>query len=1029
MPVNNLARVSRPRRRSASTLLALVLAGALAVLPLTATPAGPAGTGEAAGGAGSAAAYGTAADLAPAAASTTTTTSTSTRTAATSTAASTTAAADDPLRVAVFMPFENGGRTGLIRPADHTPRLLGGFSWDLHKGPGAPVRANMSSPDGVVSLKVARLQNNSNGAGTRVLLDVRVNGTLVGQIQYGHLGNLQVSTSTPSFAPGTLLGYMPSGTRSYSGCSDGTSDGWPYSTAWRVCTPGGIHTHTDLQHACWGSFDTYAVLPADEPIALMSTALPESTNARCNAAELAEAAAPPTKDGDFITGGGYTWRIAGGAPIWVSTWDAFGGRKPYTPYSDRRFADLPQRPAEGTFLRGLPSKRLFRIAGGAPVPVPDLTAPAGTVEVDDAALDRISTAAPNDRMLRTPADGTFLRASRTGRVFVVAGGAPLYVSTLEPWGGGGAVDIVTVGEGALDNAGGSGDWSRMRRQPAEGTFLLGRRTGGVFTVAGGAPQWVDSWDPYGGRQPTVAVDDAAIDRAGGGGDWDRLNAFPTDGTVLRTNTDDRLYRVAGGAPIHLTSASVLEAGAPRAVAVSATVVDDAARADRNHAHLLQRPVDGTFVVAHSTGAVHTFVGGAPVWVQSWAPYGGRQPTVRVDEAAIDRAGATALPWGGHVAGTIANGSFVRILDGPDAGRFARAAGGTLLLLRSCDLLDGCAGAVGVTAGGQQQYVEEHPAPVNGTVLRFLPSGDVYRIEGTRCYPQAATAATVTVNDGDHPCLLGPPSAPGAAQAVAGDRTATVTWTVPTSDGGRDLLGYVVTGRAQGSSAVVETTVPAGATRAVLTGLVNGTAYVFSVRATNEVGTGPASTGSAAVVPAGVPGAVTGTTARPSANDVDVAWDRPRPNGSPVQQLVVTATGPGATRQVTLPGDATRVRLEDLARGTWTISVVAVNAVGTSAAGTPARVGVTAAPPGRVPPPQVVVDGSRVGVTWAAPVANGAAVTGYVVTLDGVEVAVGPQVRTWTFEGVAPGRHEVGVVARNAAGSGVPTVVVVEVPAP
>lgn len=1005
MSVKHLARVSLRLFTTIVALGALAVVAALTVLPFptaetTAPPLAPAApVPDAASDAASDTAADTAAEI----------------------DASDVQPAASALRVALFMPFEGGGRTGLILPRNHTPALLGGFAWDLHKGPGAAVRANMSSPDGTIALKVARIQSNSNGAGQRVLLDVRVGGTLVGQIQYGHLANLQVSTSTPSFAPGTLLGYMPTGTRPYSGCADGTSDGWPYSTAWRVCTTSGIHTHTDFQRACWASFPTYEVQAADTPIGMMSTALPVANNAQCNATELREVASPPARDGDFITGAGNTWRMAGGAPIWVSSWDPFGGRQNYTAYSDARFAALAQYPADGTWLRGLPSQRLFRVAGGAPILSNDM-APTGTViGVDDAAIDQISTAAPRNRLRLTPTDGTYLQGSGTKRIFSVAGGAPLYISTLAPWGSEG-IRYVTVGDQAIDNAGGTGAWGRLRTVPADGTFLIGKSSGGVFRVAGGSPQWVDSWAPFGGTQAAVQVDDAAIERAGSGGDWNRLREFPLDGTVLRTAADKRLYRVAGGAPLHLTSDSVLEADAPSPVDVSATVIDNASRNDRNHAHLRQLPADNTFV-RNPSGWVYIFAGGAPIWVSGWAPYGGAQATVRVDAAALTQAGNAAQPWGGHVAASPADGTFVRILE---TNAYARAAGGALLPLRSCELLSGCAGAVDVTTGGVAEYTSANPRPANGTVLRFLPSGTIYRVDGTRCIEQTSAAGAISVNDGDHPCLRETPSAPAQPTVAAGDRSATVTWTPPASDGGRDISAYTVLARATGQT-TVQTAAAGDATQTVVAGLQNGVAYTFEVRAVNDVGTGASSPPSPAIVPAGVPQgvAIDGVTA--SAADVTVTWSRAHPNGAAVQQYVVTATGPAGTRTATVSGSLTRATLAGMGVGTYAVTVAAVNSVGRSAASRPRNVTVSAAPPSSPPSVQARVSGTSVTVTWSSPVPNGAAITGYRVEVGSQIVEVGTDLRSATLAGVARGTHTVRVSAINAAGRGEATTSSVSVP--
>ena len=93
-----------------------------------------------------------------------------------------------------------------------------------------------------------------------------------------------------------------------------------------------------------------------------------------------------------------------------------------------------------------------------------------------------------------------------------------------------------------------------------------------------------------------------------------------------------------------------------------------------------------------------------------------------------------------------------------------------------------------------------------------------------------------------------PSAPTGVTAVAGDTTATVSWTAP-SNGGSPITSYTVTPYI-GSTAQTATTVTGSppATTATITGLTDGTSYTFGVTATNAVGTGPASSPSNAVTP-------------------------------------------------------------------------------------------------------------------------------------------------------------------------------------
>ncbi|MBK8321696.1 MAG: DUF4214 domain-containing protein [Betaproteobacteria bacterium] len=102
---------------------------------------------------------------------------------------------------------------------------------------------------------------------------------------------------------------------------------------------------------------------------------------------------------------------------------------------------------------------------------------------------------------------------------------------------------------------------------------------------------------------------------------------------------------------------------------------------------------------------------------------------------------------------------------------------------------------------------------------------------------ASTASSVVTPSGL-------PGAPVIGTATAGIGSASVAFTAPASTGGLALTGYTVTSNPGGFTG-------SGASSPVtVSGLVNGTTYTFTVRASNANGAGAASAASNSVTPAG-----------------------------------------------------------------------------------------------------------------------------------------------------------------------------------
>jgi hypothetical protein len=94
-----------------------------------------------------------------------------------------------------------------------------------------------------------------------------------------------------------------------------------------------------------------------------------------------------------------------------------------------------------------------------------------------------------------------------------------------------------------------------------------------------------------------------------------------------------------------------------------------------------------------------------------------------------------------------------------------------------------------------------------------------------------------------------PGAPTGLETIPGDGQVELSWTEPADTGGEAITGYTVEYSADGETwSTFATGVAASTLKVDVTGLSNGTGYVFRVFATNAAGTGGVSDASATVAP-------------------------------------------------------------------------------------------------------------------------------------------------------------------------------------
>ena len=343
------------------------------------------------------------------------------------------------------------------------------------------------------------------------------------------------------------------------------------------------------------------------------------------------------------------------------------------------------------------------------------------------------------------------------------------------------------------------------------------------------------------------------------------------------------------------------------------------------------------------------------------------------------------------------------------------------------------------ADGQVSWTDVTGVPVTATsyTIGGLTNGSQYQVRiravnsaGKGPWSPAAKAMPV-----------GAPLAPESLTLTPGDRQLTAHWARP-GNGGSPITGYTVQWKSGDEDYGSDRQASTARASHSIGGLTNGVPYTVRVRAANELGEGPWSSGfsgtpltvpSRPLPPLLIPGDELLTAfwpwmgTKPAITHYVVQW---KPAGNNVSwldaQKVKVPADPSLIRRLADGPYGIRVDILSLTNGSpYHVRIRAVNSAGNgpwSPAAKAAPMGAPLAPASLAPAP----GNGELPVSWAEPDGNGSPITGYTVQWKSGDeefgserqAELGPATAAYTIRGLTNGtEYAVRVRASNDMGNG------------